>query len=245
MRLKTEELEKELKEGRISSMYLFYGEETYLLEAAVKKIKTLFGQLVLGINYIVIDSNIDGIISDIQTPAFGYEKKLIIVKNANLFKKEAKKKTIKNEELSIKIDHYINNNIEDIKESNVIIFIEQEVDKNELLATIEKHGVVCDFERLKPSQLVKRLKAICNAYQVNVDENTLTYLVDTVGTNMQDLINEIRKLIEYTAAGGTIKKEDIDKLSTKHIETVIFDLIDTLGNKNIQKSIEILNRTDI
>ena len=32
---------------------------------------------------------------------------------------------------------------------------------------------------------------------------------------MQDLINEIRKLIEYAGENGTIKKEDIDKLSIK------------------------------
>ena len=32
---------------------------------------------------------------------------------------------------------------------------------------------------------------------------------------MQELINEIRKLIEYVGVNGTIQKEDIDKLSTK------------------------------
>lgn len=34
-------------------------------------------------------------------------------------------------------------------------------------------------------------------YQVNIDENTLQYFIETCGTNMQVLINEIRKLIEY------------------------------------------------
>ena len=29
-------LEKELKEGKLSEIYLFYGEETYLMEACVK-----------------------------------------------------------------------------------------------------------------------------------------------------------------------------------------------------------------
>ena len=34
-----ENLEKELKQEKLHSIYLFYGEETYLLENAVKKIK--------------------------------------------------------------------------------------------------------------------------------------------------------------------------------------------------------------
>ena len=32
-------LEKELKQGKLNSIYLFYGEELFLLENAVKKIK--------------------------------------------------------------------------------------------------------------------------------------------------------------------------------------------------------------
>ena len=36
-------------------------------------------------------ANINGIISDLETPAFGYDKKLIIAKNTGLFKKDLKK----------------------------------------------------------------------------------------------------------------------------------------------------------
>ena len=94
--MKTDELEKNLKEGKLESIYLLYGEETYLLEAAVKKIKNLFGEKVVGINYITIDeTNLPELIHNLDMPAFGFEKKLIIVKNSDLFKKEAKKKTAK------------------------------------------------------------------------------------------------------------------------------------------------------
>ncbi len=58
---------------------------------------------------------------------------------------------------------------------------------------------------------------------------------------MQDLINEIRKLIEYVGEGEKIQKQDIDKLCIKKIESVIFDLTDSLGKKNISKALEVLN----
>ena len=88
-----EELEKNLRTGNLDSIYLLYGEEQYLLEQSVKKIKKNFGELVNGINYIQMDEkNIETLISDIETPAFGYPKKLIIVKNSGLFKKEARGK---------------------------------------------------------------------------------------------------------------------------------------------------------
>ena len=53
--LKVEELEKELKSEKLSSLYLLYGEEKFLLENSLKKIKSLFGECLKGINYITID----------------------------------------------------------------------------------------------------------------------------------------------------------------------------------------------
>ena len=53
--LKVEELEKDLKNENLNSLYLLYGEEKFLLENSLKKIKTLFGECLKGINYITID----------------------------------------------------------------------------------------------------------------------------------------------------------------------------------------------
>ena len=86
-----ENIEANLRENKLDSIYLFYGEEKYLLENCVKKIKKIFGELVLGINYIQInESNIETLIPNIETPAFGFEKKLIIAKDTGLFKKGKK-----------------------------------------------------------------------------------------------------------------------------------------------------------
>ncbi len=57
---------------------------------------------------------------------------------------------------------------------------------------------------------------------------------------MQELINEIRKLIEYAGNDGKIEKVDIDKLCIKKLETIIFDLTDNLGKKETQKALQVL-----
>ena len=239
--MSVETIEKNLKLGKLNSIYLLYGEETFLLESCLKKIKNNFGELVNGINFIKIDeSNIENIISDISTPAFGYEKKLIIARDTGIFKKEAKKKESKNTIIQKKISDYIKENIEMIQEATVLVFVEKEADKVELYKTIESYGEVCNFEKLKPVQIAKRLKAICNAYKVNVDESTIMYLIEICGTAMQDLINEIRKLIEYAGENGTINKQDVDKLAIKQIDSVIFDLTDSLGKKDIPSAMETL-----
>lgn len=226
------------------SVKLFYGEETYIKEARVKKIKKEFGNLVNGINFIQIDeNNVKEIISDIETPAFGYEKKLIIAKNTGLFKKE--KKTAKGPEAEIikfsnKIADYINENIDLINSAVELIFVEETAEKNELFKAIEKNGEVTEFAELKLPELIQNIQKICTAYRVKIDNITAKYFIENCGTNMQDLINEIRKLIEYVGTNGVITNKEVDLLCIKQIDSVIFDLTDNLGKKDITKAMQVL-----
>lgn len=240
--LKVEELEKQLNQGSTKGIYLLYGEDTFLLEQQLNKIKKNFGETIKGINYIYIDENsVQELIADIETPAFGYPNKLIIARETGIFERDVKGRSGgASKELKDKINTYLKENVDMINESVILVFVENQAEKNSIYNTIEKIGTVCDFEEQKPFQIIKRLKAICNAYKVNVDENTLQYLIESCGTNMQDLINEIRKLIEYAGENGTIKKQDIDKLCIKKIESIIFDLTDNLGQKKIKEAMEVL-----
>lgn len=152
------------------------------METNVKKIRNLFGEIVKGINYIEIDeTNLEQLISDLQTPAFGYDKKLVIVKNTGLFKREVKKKGAGFADLRDKINNYLKENYEMIKQDNILIFVEESVDKGKMLSTLEEIGAnICNFEYQKMPNIVARLKAICKAYKVNIDDNTLKYFIECV-----------------------------------------------------------------
>ena len=214
-------------------VYLLFGEDEYLRNEYLKKIKKSFDTLQLGINYIQIDeTNVSEIISDIETPAFGLDKKLIIAKDTGLFKKK--------NAFSEKLAEYLKenaNNLEDV----VLVFAEQEVEKNKLFNTIKEVGQALEFKEQNMSQLIKKVKSLANAYKVEIKENVAGYFIECVGTNMSDIINEIRKLIEYAGSGGEIKKEDIDSLSIKKSESIIFDLTDNLGKKKIDVALDVLH----
>ena len=241
-------LENSLKQGKLENIYLLYGEERFLLDNCVKKIKKIFGEMINGINYIQIDSNnVQEIISDIETPAFGYPTKLIIAKDTGLFQKSTRKnkkveETPKKDENKFekKLADYIKENISTIQDGVILLFVEQDADKNALYKAIDELGIVCNFEKQKPAELAKRIKAICNAYKVNIDGQTINYFIESCGTSLADLINEIRKQIEYVGENGTITKETIDLLGIKQFESIIFDLTDNLGKKNIEESLKVL-----
>ena len=207
-------------------IYLLYGKDSFLKEQFLKKIKKSFGTIENGINYISIDeNNVDNLIPNIETPAFGYDNKMIIVKYSKLFTKKNSS------------DYLKKNEINDVE----LLFIENEIEKNSLYNTINKIGEVKEFSELKPPELVKQVISISKAYNVKITQANAQYLIECVGNNMQEIINELRKVIEYAGNGGTIEKQDIDALCIKKTESVIFDLTDTLGKKNIKSAIEILH----
>lgn len=223
---------------------LLYGEETYLLETKLKKIKKEFGELIQGINFIQIDaSNVQELIADIETPAFGYEKKLILARNTNLFikeKKNAKGLEQATNKLINKISEYISENITMINEAAELIFIEEAVEKNTLYKAIEKNGEIIEFALLKLPELIQNIQKICMAYKVKMDNTVAKYFVECCGTSMQDLINEVRKLIEFVGTNGIITNKEIDLLCNKQINSIIFDLTDNLGKKNIERAMKVL-----
>ena len=141
-----DDLEKELNTD-MKSLYLLYGQESYLIDMAVKKIKKKFDELVQGINYIVIDeTNTDEIIPNIEMPAFGYDRKLIIVKNSGLFKKDGRKKT--ETPIQEKVSNYINENHDMLDDSVVLVFVEEEADKSSVFDAINKYGSICKIESI-------------------------------------------------------------------------------------------------
>ena len=136
---------------------------------------------------------------EIQMPCFGYSKKMIIVKNSGLFKKETKKIGISLiKDTREKLEKYLEENSDQLKENIVLIFVEDSIEKLNITKAVEAiGGIICEFEIQKSAILEKRLSAICNAYKVNAEAGAIKFLIETSGTNMQELINEIRKLIEY------------------------------------------------
>ncbi len=216
-------------------IYLLYGEDNYIKNELLKKIKKNFVELTVGINYIMIDeNNIDNLISDLETPAFGYDTKLIVAKDCNL----VKKKNVIGEKLA---DYIQDNDIEGVE----FVIIENEIDKTTALYKIlQKKGTIKECNEKKPFELIAQIKKIASAYGVEIKEKEAQYFIECVGTNMEDIINELRKLIEFEGKGNTIKKEDIDSLTIKKSESVIFDLTDNLGKRNIKEAINVLHNLE-
>ena len=243
MKYSYNELEQEIN-NVLRPIYLLYGEEQYLIETLLKKIKKKFGDIQKGINYILIDeTNIEHLTNEIEMPSFCYDKKLIIVRHSHLFLPDnykPKKDEIKKDWKHIQevLAKFITDNLETLTSNAIIVFIEDEITQNKLYDAINKYGIIYKSDYLKLPELIHRLTKICGMYKVTTTNPAMKHLVETSGQHLMDLINEIRKLIEYVGPGGTITEKEVDLLSTKKIESVIWKLTEHMGMKRTFNALE-------
>ena len=99
---------------------------------------------------------------------------MIVVKNSGLFKKETKKRGVSTlKETRNNLEKYLKENAEDVKQNSILVFVEDGIEKLNIIKLIESiGGIICEFPLQKPIQIEKRLEAICRAYKVNIENRS-------------------------------------------------------------------------
>lgn len=222
----------------MNNLYLITGDETYEKAECLRKIENEFGELVRGINYIVLDKdNISNLESEINTYPFGYSKKLIIVK--------LESKSSKEDDESNKKSDFFTESLEktllDIDDSVCIVFVGDFTLKSKIYKFVFKNGKCFNFEKRKENEIISWCSTIFKENDIKIANQDVAYLVNLCGTEKQVLKNEMDKLLGYATYSKIITKNDIDKLCVKTSDIIIFDLTDSLGSKNFKEALFCLN----
>lgn len=218
---------EDIKNNSYKKVYLLYGEENYLKKQYKEKItKAICGDDTM--NYSYFDgknSNIKEIIATAETLPFFAEKRLIVMENTGFLKNS-------NDELAeyIKI----------IPETTTMVFVEAETDKrNKVYKAIKENGYICEMQRQNIQSLEKWIAGILTSNNKKITEATLVTFIEKVGQDMDNISNELEKLICYMGEREIVGIEDVEAVCTEQITSKIFDMIDALGNKNRTRALDI------
>mgnify|MGYP003290141799 CR=1 FL=1 len=228
---------KDLKEEEVfmENLYLISGDDEYEKAKYIENIKEKFNDLKKGINYIQIDKdNMHMLEQELSTYSFFDEPKLIVVKVPKKSNDDEDTKG-KKEWLTEDLEERILDKIETI----TLVFIEEGTSKGKLNKLISKNGKVITIDKKKPAELISWIQNYTKEYNVTIEKENASYLVELCGNNKQILENEALKLIDYVES-GIIQKEDINKICIKTSEVIIFDLTDSLGKKEINNALKYL-----
>lgn len=208
-----------IQQNQYKPVYLLYGNEDYLKKLYRNKLK----DGVLGdsdeMNYAYFEGkgiDINKVVDIAQTLPFFSERRLIIIENSGLFKAQSD----------------LADYIKTFPTSTILVFVEHEVDKrNRLFKAVKELGTVSEMNGLDEKNLKMWVASILNKDNKKITEQTLLYFLSKSGTDMENISQEIEKLVCYALDRDVISNQDVDAVCTTQITNKIFQMIDAIASK--------------
>ena len=225
-------LKKDLSAGTLGRLYVFHGEEAYLRDYYLGRMKEqLVGQGMAEFNLHTIngkDFTTHGLEEAVDCLPMMSDRTLILVTDYDLFKAGEKDR----EEL-IRI-------LAQLPDYCCLVFlydlIAYKADaRTKLSAALKEHGSVVQFARQEQGDLVDWIRRRFHALGKDIDTEQARYLIFRCGDLMNNLIGEIEKVGAY-ARGARITKEDIDAVATAQLDAVVFQMTDAIGAGNFDQA---------
>lgn len=179
------------------------------------------------INYSLDNDNIMDILEECNTIGLFSLRKLIILESTNTFSSKGKEIT--------ELTDYLDNYNKDV----ILIFkcnLEKVDTRKKLYKKISSIGKV---ECLKKDNnyLVNLVKELSNGYKID----NINYFLSVVGTDINNITNELNKLMSYKINDKVITNNDIDSLCALNNEDEIFALTDAIVKNDTSKAIKLYN----
>ncbi len=229
--LSVNELLKQLREGKLLPVYLICGDDTYSIDNTIEKIKKNAMQHIKSeFDIEIIDAERGGDVSTIidlaTTFPFGGNKKLIIVKNFEVFND----KKILKEYIDAPSDFTILVLINRTKLSDY---------SKEPYLSLLKKGFLFETKQETGEELVDWLEDKIKKFDLNLTKNDLYTIIEMVGENKSLIENQINKILDFSMNKKGIDIEDIKKIISSTKKYSIFDLQDAIGRGDKSKALEI------
>ncbi|WP_346908061.1 DNA polymerase III subunit delta [Faecalicatena orotica] len=221
-------LNEDLKTGQFKQVYLLYGEENYLK----KQYKDRFTKAMLPdgdtMNYAYYEGkgvDVREVIDLAETLPFFAERRLIVFENTGFFKNAG-----------ADLADYI----KEMPDTTYFIFIENEVDKrSKLFKAVKAKGHIVELPFQDEVTLKKWILGQVRKENKQISESTVTYLLNKIGTDMENIQKELEKLFCYTLEKDSIAAEDVDAVCVTQISNHIFDMVNAVAEKRQEHALEL------
>ena len=223
-----EQIKKDIANGEIKQFYLLYGEENYLKSQYREELVKALVDVEDNMNYYYAEGTsfqLQNMVDIGNTLPFFAERRVLVLENTKLFKKAADG-----------VDGYLEN----FPESTYVIFVENEVDKrNRLYKWMSQHGYASEMNTPNAKMLGAWVKGLCKQEGKQIEDSTIFYLIEHIGTDMLLLKNELEKVFCYSTGKEQITMEDIREICISQATDKIFEMLDAIGNCNQQKALSL------
>ncbi len=232
-----EALRAAIKAGVPANLYIFYGEERYLLQTMARQLKEL---LIPGgfeeFNYHRLTGKgltVQELAETAEAMPMMAEHTLITVTDMDIFKLDESQRTALIDLLG------------DFPPYCTLVFLYEQVPykrdgkMKKLCAALNEYVQEVEFVQQERSDLLKWLKRRFAATGHDIDQTAADHLLFTCGSLMRGLIPEVEKIAAY-ARHERITVEDIDAVAEPVLDARIFDMTNAVTARNYDRAAAIL-----
>lgn len=221
-------ISENIKEDRFKRVYLLCGEEDYLRHQYRDKLKNA---ITSGddMNYSYYEGkgiDIKELIDTCETLPFFAERRLVVIEDTGFFKNSC--------------DDALVEYIKNIPEYLTILFVDKEVDKrNRLYKAVSQNGYVSEMTIQDESVLKRWVTSLLNDENKRMDQKTLQLFIEYAGSSMDNIKQELEKLVCYTMGRDDIIGSDVEAVCTVTTENKIFDMVSSVATKQQRKALDL------
>ena len=232
-----EALRAAIKAGVPANLYIFYGEERYLLQTMAQQLKEL---LIPGgfeeFNYHRLTGKgltVQELAETAEAMPMMAEHTLITVTDMDIFKLDESQRTALIDLLG------------DFPPYCTLVFLYEQVPykrdgkMKKLCAALNEYVQEVEFVQQERSDLLKWLKRRFAATGHDIDQTAADHLLFTCGSLMRGLIPEVEKIAAY-ARHERITVADIDAVAEPVLDARIFDMTNAVTARNYDRAAAIL-----
>lgn len=206
------------------SIYVLYGEETFLQDEALRAIKRkvlVEGAQDFNFDLFIAPENSAGQVRDaVETLPVMCDRRLVILKNADAYKDDAW-------DILMPI-------IDSPVDSTTFVIMANKFDKRKKnIKRLHEQAIFVELKKPFDNQIPMWIDYIAHLNNLKLSNEAVSALQELVGTNLSEINNEIKKVQQYLGAERKlVSLEDILKVvSRARIETV-FNLTDAIGRRD-------------
>ncbi len=232
-------LKQSLKARELGRLYIFHGEETFLLNHYFGQIKKqLLDELTESFNFHKLNNETFGIRSfadAVENMPMMAEATLVQIDEVDLFKLHEEDRSKAAEILS------------DIPQWCTVVFTYTAApwkpDKRlkKLWEAIDQNGLVVEFAKQDQRELISWVTRHFSAQHKHITPDLCAYLIDITGGTMTALSGEIDKICAYSGTED-IRKSDIDAVVEPVLDAVVFQMTDLLSEGRYAEALEKLQQ---
>lgn len=238
-----EQFEDEIKKNKIANSYVFCGLDEELIKESINSIvKRTISKESIDLNLIKLDglqTTCQEIENACETMSFFQDKKVVVVYRANFLREKADREGAK---VYTEVSNYVKNMTPDTILIMYYLFNDKRETpkKNKKLLSLDKYMKVVHCDKLKKDRYYKKIEEMFKDRGRAIGKIQVKYFADKVPNNFDIIKREIEKLDSY-AWGREITKEDIDKLLYSKSEDDIFDLVEYISQRKVEKALDLLD----